>query len=142
VTTKTGGREDENDRVHDRHEKEDGDQATDTGHARKCADEYTDTGAGKSVCEEEKRSRDDRQEGGTDEAGDGEGDEGVRKELRTLLLEDPRGFTCCDVSEYSMRVQSLLTVVEEEGSNGHLGTDIQELSDETSDGAVLISADR
>lgn len=122
VSTETGGGEDEDDRVHDRLEEHDDDGEVDTSLAVDATDHDGDDGAGNSVDPEEDGSGDDGEESGTDKSSDGKGDETVRQESRALAVGDT----------------SLLGQEEEEGTDGDLGTDVEELSDETRDGSVLL----
>jgi hypothetical protein len=123
VSTKTGGTEDEDDWVHDGLETHDGDQADDTSDTVKRSNEDDHEESTESTSGEEDGSRDDGKKSDTDESADGEGDETVRQELRSLrVLEEG----------------DIVSVVEEEGTNGDLGTDVEELGDETSDGSDLL----
>jgi hypothetical protein len=71
---------------------------------------------------EKDRSGNDGEESGTDESTDGEGDETVGEKFGTVRVRD----------------SSVVGVVEEEGTDGDLGTNVDELSDETSDGSDLL----
>ena len=123
VSTKTGGTEDEDDWVHDGFETHDGDQADDTTDTRERSNEDNHKEGTESACGEEDRSRDDGKKSDTNESADGEGDETVRQELRSFrVLEEG----------------DIVGVVEEEGSDGDLSTDVEELSDETGDGSDLL----
>ena len=123
VSTKTGGTEDEDDWVHDGFETHDGDQADDTTDTREGSDEDDHEESTSGTCGEEDRSRNDGKESDTDESTDGEGDETVRQELRSLRV---------------LEKSDIVSVVEEEGSDGDLSTDVEELSDETGDGSDLL----
>jgi hypothetical protein len=123
VSTKTGCTEDEDDWVHDGFETHDGNQADDTTDTRKRSDEDNHEESTKGAGGEEDGSRDDGKKSDTDESANGEGDETVRQELRSLrVLEEG----------------DIVGVVEEESSDGNLSTDVEELSDETGNGSSLL----
>lgn len=123
VSTKTGGTENEDDWVHDGFETHDGDQANDTADTRERSDEDNHEESTESAGGEEDGSRDDGEKSDTDESADGEGDKTIRQELRSLrVLEESDVFG----------------VVKEEGSDGDLSTDVEELSDETGNRSDLL----
>lgn len=122
VSTKTGGTEDEDDWVHDAHTVEDEHEADNRGEALDRADADEEDRAEDGVGEEEDRGRDEGEQGGTDESSDGEDNQSVTQELSTPLVLDT----------------GLLGSEEEVGTAGDLSTDIEELSDGTGDGSVLL----
>lgn len=122
VSTETSGGQDEDDWVHDRLEEHDDDGEVDTGLAVNATDHDGDDGASSGVDTEEDWSSDEGEKGSSDESSDGEGDETVRKELRSLGVVDT----------------GILSKEKEESTDGDLGTDIEELGDETRDGSVLL----
>lgn len=124
VSTSASRAEHEDDRVHARLEAHNDDEARDAGFAVQRADEQRrDDGTARAEGEEEVR-RNNGQKGGGDEAADGESDETVRQELRASRVGNSG---------------VLVRVVEEEGPNGDLCADVEELGDEPGDRSVLLS---
>lgn len=123
VSSETARAEHEDDGVHDRLETHDGDHANNTASAVQGTDEDDhEEGTGGAEGEED-GSSDNGEQGGTDESADGEGDETVREELGTSLVGKTGDVVC---------------VEEEEGTDGDLSTDVEELGDETGDGSDLL----
>jgi hypothetical protein len=96
-------------------EEHDDDQTDDTTASVQGRDSADKSATSEGVDGEEKGSRDEGEQSGTDESTDGEDDKTVRKHLGSLGV----GVTTVFVG-----------VVEEEGSDGNLSSDVHELGDE------------
>ena len=97
-------------------EEHDDDQADDSTRASlERSDGADEGGAGNGADGQQERSRHEGEQSGTDESTDGKGDETVRKHLRSLLVGE---------------TTVLVSVVEEEGSDGDLSSNVAELGDE------------
>nr|POF04557.1 hypothetical protein CFP56_56038 [Quercus suber] len=123
VAAEVGGAEREDGRVHGRFPEEEGDEDADGGLAGAGADVGVEGDGEDGVDGEEEGRFEDGGEAEGDEAADGEGDEAVREHLRGL------GFGVGSV---------LRRVVDEEGGDGDLSTDVAELGDQAEDHVVLL----
>lgn len=101
--------------VHDRFEEHDEHRADDAGHAVQGGDEDDQHATDDRVEAEEQRSADDGEQSSAEESADSEQDQSVGEELRSL-----------GVGEASV----LVSIVDEECTDGDLGADVTELSDE------------
>ena len=123
VSSETGRTEDEDDGVHDRFETHDGDQADNTTGAVKGTNEDDHDESADGASSEKDGGGNKGKKSDTNESTDSEGDETVREEFSTLSVVDAGD---------DVRVE------QEEGTNGNLSTDVEELSDETGDGSDLL----
>ena len=123
VDTKVGSSHSEDSGVHGCHEEVDGHNTTNGSLAVTGADVGVKSDGGNGVDDHDEAGA---QEGGKtsgDEAADGEGDQSVGEEVGSLSL-CPAGLVD--------------SVVDEEGTDGNLGADVAELSNETADHVVLL----
>ena len=123
MATELLGTEDEDNRVLDRHEEEDDHDASDTAGPVDDRSQYGEGEAHRCVDEQEEIGGDPGEKGGTDESSDGEDQERHRKK---------QGRSTLGVASV------LVDVVDEEGSNGDLGSDVGELGNETTKHVVLL----
>lgn len=123
VTTEVGSSESEDGGVHWGLEEEKTDEDTGGRLAVATADIASESNSADSVDSEDEVGFEDSGKSGSEEASDGEGDESVGQHVGSL----------------SGSVRSALgEVVDEEGSDSDLGTDVAELGDETEDHVVLL----
>ena len=99
-------------------EEHDDDQADDTAAPLQRSDGANESATSERVDGKQERGGDEGEQSGTDESTDSEDNETVGKHLRSLGV----GVTTV-----------LVGVVEEEGSDGDLGSDVHELGDESSE---------
>ena len=123
VLAKVGGTKGEDGWVHWGLEEEESDEDTDGSLAVTSSDESVKCDGADGEDGENERWLKDGGKGGSDETSDGERDQSVGEEVRGL----------------SSRVGSVLSgVVDEERSDGNLGTNVAELCNETEDHVVLL----
>lgn len=109
--------------LHGCHEEVDGHDSTDGSLAVSSADVGVKSDRGNGVDDHDEAGAQDGGKTSGDEAADGEGDQSVGEEVRSLGLGPA----------------SLVDgVVDEEGTDGNLSTDVAELSNETADHVVLL----
>lgn len=116
VVAEVSGTHGEDGGVHGSHEEEDGDEDTDTGNTPGSSTDVGSKSDGTARVDnhDELRAEDDSKTS-SDESTDSEGDESIAQHVATLGSGD---------------VTVLVGIVDEEGSNGDLGTDVAELSTE------------
>lgn len=123
VDTKVGSSHGEDGGVHGSHEEVDGHDGTDGTLAVTSADVGVKGDGGNGVADHDEAGGQEGGKTGGNEATDGEGDQSVGEEVGSLGL----------------RPASLVdSVVDEEGTNGDLSTDVAELGNETADHVVLL----
>jgi hypothetical protein len=105
------------------HEEEDNDEHADACNTADRAYGGGATNGADSVDDEEEVRLENRRETGSDEAADGESDQGIRQHLGALCVGD---------------TTVLMGVVDEESGASDLGTDVAELGDEAEDHVVLL----
>jgi hypothetical protein len=110
-------------RVHWSHEEVDGHDSTNGSFALASADVGVKNNGGNTVDDHDEAGRDECGKASGDEATDGEGDQSIRKEVGSLSLSP---------------ASVVDGVVDEESTNGDLGTDIAELGNETANHVVLL----
>lgn len=123
VDTKVGSSHGEDGGVHGGHEEVDGHDGTNGTLALAGADVSVKSDGGNGVKDHDEAGRQNSGETGGDEATDGEGDQSVGEEVGSLSLSP---------------ASVVDSVVDEESTDGNLGTDVAELGDETADHVGLL----
>jgi len=123
VDTEVGSSHSEDSGVHGGHEEVDGHDGTDGSLAVTGADVGVKSNGGNGVDDHDEAGAQDGGKTSGDEAADGEGDQSVGEEVGSLSLGP---------------ASVVDSVVDEEGTDGNLGTNVAELSNETADHVVLL----
>lgn len=123
VAAKVGSTHGEDGRVHGSLEEEDGNQDTDTSDTLTSAAVGSESNSAARVDNHDEVGAEDHGKASSDKSADGEGDEGVAQHGAGLAGRD---------------ATVLVGVVDEEGSNSDLGTDVAELSKEGEPHVVLL----
>jgi hypothetical protein len=123
VDTEVLGSEGEDSGVHGCHEEVDGHDGTDGTLTLASADVGVESDGGNGVEDHDESGAEDGGKTSSDEAADGEGDQSVREEVGSSRL---RPASVVD------------SVVDEEGTDGNLGSNVAELSKETEEHVVLL----
>lgn len=123
VDTEVGSSHGEDGRVHRSHEEVDGHDSADGSLAVTGADVCVESDGADRVDDHDEAGREESGETSGNETTDGEGDQGVGEKVGSSRLR-PTGIVD--------------SVVDEEGTDGNLSTDIAELGDETADHVVLL----
>jgi hypothetical protein len=123
VATKVGGTEGEDGGVHGSLEEEDGNQSTDGSFTRTGAAVSGKSNGAARVDNHDELGLEEDSETSSDESTNSEGDESVAKHVGGIGSRD---------------TTVLVSVVDEEGSDGNLGTDVAELSTEGKPHVVLL----
>lgn len=138
VATETGGGEDEDDGVEDGLEEHDHHQADETRETLEGTNADAEDGADDGVDAKEHRGGHEGEESDTNDTADAELSVKVDRRLEYSREEDKSVRE--EVGRLGIGVSTGLgRVVDEEGTDGDLGADVEELSDETGDGAVLLA---
>lgn len=123
VDTEVGSSHGEDSRIHWGHEEVDGHDGTDGTLALAGTDVGVKSNAGNGVEDHDEAGAQDGGKTSGDEATDGEGDQSVGEEVGSLRLSP---------------ASVVDSVVDEESTNGNLGTNVAELSKETEEHVVLL----
>jgi hypothetical protein len=123
MATKVGSTHSEDGRVHGSLEEEDGNQDTDTGDTLTSAAVGSESNGAARVDNHDEVGAQEHGKTSSDESTNGEGDEGIAKHGAGLAGRD---------------TTVLVGIVDEEGSNSDLGTDVTELSKEGEPHVVLL----
>jgi hypothetical protein len=123
VDTEVGSSHGEDSRIHWGHEEVDGHDSTDGSLAVTGADVGVKSDGGNGVDNHDEAGAQDGGKTSGDEAADGEGDQSVGEKVGSLSLSP---------------ASVVDSVVDEEGTDGNLGTNVAELSNETADHVVLL----